>query len=309
MPRTTHLALSLIFCASLTPLLTPLAHAQIVDVAPKQDSSVAKASQRAERYPQFPQINFPQDSRVWALVSDLNVRVEPNPKAKVIAKLPIGTEVTVLSDPDKEPEMIQNSISAKWLRGRFTLNGSVREGYIWSGVLTRIRIKSVADDGTYFYLGMQGIKTDASRENDKMLNQIRAANNGVEIAKLSFIAPNEPHFNVAGASEGTQGLQGVNDVLMLNYIAQAHGFPYGEVIVFWTGTQFILGETAHKYIDTPVYDQSYWILPSEAGGKKGVIQWRHEAGESNLENNQPDKIISKETAEWIWTGSSMQKKM
>ncbi len=271
-------------------------------------SSDSPATNRAERYPQFQQINFPQNSKVWALVADLNVRAEPNPKAKVIAKLPIGTEVTILSNPEKEPEMIQNSISAKWLRGRFLLAGEQKEGYIWSGVLTQVRMKSVADDGTYFYLGMQGIKQDANRENEKMLNQIRAANNGVEIAKLSFIAPNEPQFSVSGVSEGTQGLTGVNDVLMLNYVAQACGFPYGEVIVFWTGTQFILGETAHKYLDTPVYDTAHWILPNEAGGKKGHFIWKHEAGESNEDASKPNKPQSSEVVSWMWTGSGLQKK-
>ncbi len=267
-----------------------------------------QALKRVERYALFPQINFSQNSKAWALVSDLNVRAEPNAKAKVIAKLPIGTEVTVLSNPDKEPDMIQNSINAKWLLTRFQLNGVSNEGYIWSGVLTQVRIKSVADDGTYFYLGMQGIKTDASRDNEKMLNQIRAANNGLEIAKLSFIAPNEPQFMVAGVSEGTQGLQGVNDVLMLNYVAQAHGFPHGEVIVFWTGTQFILGETAHKYLDTPVYDTAHWILPNEAGGKKGHIIWKHEAGESSEDASKPNKPQISEVVNWQWTGTALQRK-
>lgn len=267
-----------------------------------------KSLRRAERYPSLPQINFAQGSKVWALVADLNVRAEPNPKAKVIAKLPIGSEITVLSNPENEPETIQNSISAKWLRGRFTLAGEIKEGYLWSGVVTQMRIKSVADDGTYFYVGMQGVKTEAIRENERMLNQIRAANNGVEIAKLSFIAPNEPQYAVAGVSEGTQGLSGVNDVLMLNFVAHAGGFPHGEVIVFWTGTQFILGETAHKYLDAPVYDLAHWILPNEAGGKKGHLILHHEAGENSEDASKPSKPTSREVTSWLWTGNGMQKK-
>lgn len=274
-------------------------------------TSTEKPLRRAERYTNFPQINFAKGSKVWALVADLNVRAEPDVKATVIAKLPIGTEISVLSDPDKEAEMIQNSISAKWLRGRFNLAGEVKEGYLWSGVVTQVRIKSVADDGTYFYLGMQGIKTDASHENEKMLNQLRAANNGVEIAKLSFIAPNEAHYAVAGVSEGTQGLKDINDVLMLNYVAQAEGFPHGEVIVFWTGTQFILGQTAHKYRDTTAYDMAHWILPNEPSGKKGQIIWLHEMGDlpdGTAQPNKPGKPQSSEMVNWLWTGQALQKK-
>lgn len=284
-----------------------LCHAQ--SASPKPASASASAGTnlrtRTDAYPQAVQINFAQNSTVWTIASELNVREQADPKAKIVAKLPIGTEVLVLSKAEAEPDMTQNGISAKWLRGRFTLAGEKKEGYLWSGLLTAVRIKSVAEDGTYFFIGMQAIKPDAG--GGKMINQIRAANGGTELARLSFAAPNAPGFTFSGASEGAQGLAGVNDVLMLNFLPEACGLSYGETIVFWTGTNFILGETADKFSDPPVYAKADWILPGEPGGVKGQILWKQEAGDYGEDGKAP-QISSKASAVWVWNGSGMQKK-
>ena len=261
------------------------------------------AGSHDERYQSAPQINFEAGSRAWVLVADANLRALPDAKSPALARLPIGTEIKVLAD-DKHSGVnyTQNGLSANWLKVRLASGPQTNlEGYLWSGILSALRVASVVDDGTYFYFGIQAVQQQDGMVS-KVIGQVRAANHGVELARLQFVAPNRPHFSAAAQSLGNQGLANVNDVLSVSYEASACGEAYGEVLLFWSGTAFTAGETANRYADAPVFHHEKWILPQEPGGKKGVILWRMEAQE---DEGTP---LKKESAEWLWLDGKMQKR-
>lgn len=265
----------------------------------------AAADTRADRYEFHPQINFPPDSTVWTLIPDANVRAEPAITGAIIGKVPIGTEIVVQKSSEAGQDYTQNGLTSGWIKGSFRLDGEMREGYVWGGIVTQLRIRSTANDGVYLYAGIQSATDQDKQFADKATGRIHAARDGVELARLVFDAPNSTTHDAATLSEGSQGLTGVKDVLLINYQAQYCGANAGEVLLFWTGSKFILGKTITKFSDPPVFSIENVILPRDAGGKKGAILVRKEEGGANDETG---KVEHTEMASWNWTGSGLQKK-
>lgn len=211
----------------------------------------------------------------------------------------------VLKSSEAGQDYTQNGLTSGWIKGNFKLDGEMREGYVWSGIVTQLRVRSTANDGVYLYAGIQSATDQGKQFADKAMGRIHAVRDGVELAKMVFDAPNSTTHEAAALSEGSQGLAGVKDVLLINYQAQYCGANAGEVLLFWTGSKFVFGKTITKFSDPPVFSIETVILPKDAGGKKGAILVRKEEGGANDETG---KVEHTEMASWSWTGSGLQKK-
>jgi D-Tyr-tRNAtyr deacylase len=252
---------------------------------------------------------FSAGSQYFTLVSDANLRDHPGTQSKVLAKLPIGTPVTVLSV--SSDSLLLRGVKLPWVEVRAQISGSASiNGYIWGGFLALASIQTPDEEytpnrGVLYLTGVAAYE----EEQHQLTIQVRVAQGGKELSKAEFTTHGDlsyyPSFNVDFVP-----FSGVKALISVNYYYPACGYPSGNNLLFWRENNQLdkVLETTSISEGGIFYDSEEYILPTEKGGIGDHILVVKD--HSEFEEKGDDFVRSKQTYQIVvykWTGSKLVK--
>lgn len=245
----------------------------------------------------------------YSLVTDANIREKPSVQSNSLAKLPIGTAVTVKSVTTDS--LTIRGVKLPWVQVSFQAKtGGQITGYIWGGFLALAAIQTPVDEYTpnTGVLYMTGVAAFDEKKH-QLTVQVRAAKDGVELSKAEFNTQGDlsyyPSFEVSFES-----LKNVKAVLSVNYYFPACGYPSGNNLLFWQKNNQLTKvlETSSVSEAGIFYEVEEYILPSQRGGIGDHLIVTKDS--SAFEEGSDDYKRTTQTIGitlYKWTGSKLQK--
>jgi hypothetical protein len=248
---------------------------------------------------------FEKKQVVYLLADSVNIRKEPNSESGLVAKLPIGTKLTII-DKSRTASRI-NSILMPWYLVSF--NGK-EKGYVWGGKIALASFRSNRNPDIAFHFGMESV--DANTQMTSY--QIRVEQAGKELQRLSFKGFGGYQKRHTCINISNKGLDNVDDIIQVDGFAMSCGEDAGSIVFFWANNKLSYVERLHDIGDGGLFDRNYFVYPSDMEGKKGVVIKKQEEGEIVLDeqkvvswstsNVRYDKNI---TTTYKWDGSKLVK--
>lgn len=234
--------------------------------------------------PQFHNFHLPlANSSTYALFGDqVKFRAEPDSKSEVLALLKIGSEVQIIEKT--EITLFYNGIESPFYKVKY----QEQEGYILGGLIAIE--KKTFDAQTYLF----AFKLD--KEN--IILSIRMLNANSEFIEQDVVLVT-PQFNIKITDN--RGLDTVDTIIYINYLADACGIDGGGIYLFRTEDRLVKAIELIEVADGGVF----WftealIFPNETDGVQSKLVYRKEYGESIDEESNWVEVekVSREL-EWI----------
>ncbi len=220
----------------------------------------ASQAQTDEHYVDY-EDTFEEGSRQRLYGDRVVLRKSPSSEAVAIDTLAIGTEITILN---QRPETVTvNGREGHWYEVKY----GRKKGFIAGGL---IALTNVEKDGKYFLVIRAG-----SEEYTKVRCRVLQPD-GTFYGHESDL----PTLLFSLEVYGNRGIEGVENVVCINLMAEACGVDGGEIYLFSDGTS--LKEAMHtaKVVDGGVFwfDETL-IFPDEERTYDGAFLYEREFGE------------------------------
>jgi hypothetical protein len=253
---------------------------------------------------------FEAGGQSYTLVSDANLREKPTTQSTSLAKLAIGTPLTIIN-PTTDSLTIRG-VKLPWLyvKCQITGQGEVK-GYIWGGFLALAAIQSPADEYT-FNSGVLYLTGVAAYDEKKhqLTAQVRAAKDGKELSKVEFTTQGDLSYYPSFELFYYDRLKQVKAILELNYYYPACGYPSGNNLIIWKENNQMVKvlETSSVSDGGVFYDSEDFILPSQRGGigehiivTKDMSEFEEKDGDFVRTTQKVGIVLYK------WNGNTLQK--
>jgi len=221
---------------------------------------------------------FEKKQVVYLLGDSINVRQTPGTNGAVVARLPIGTPVTIL-EKSREASRI-NNILMPWYLVEF--NGK-QKGYIWGGKLALNSFRSNKNPDIVFHFG---IDKRGSEEGAYAQFQIRVEKEHKELQRLNFEAFGTEYKRHVCSNISNKGLSGVDDILQVDGYGEFCGDDSGTLVFFWTGTELIYVDRLFDLADGAYFARQTFVYPSDMEGEKETVIKKEQVGEILFEEEQ-----------------------
>ncbi len=217
---------------------------------------------------------FYKDSTYITLGENVNIRLNPDTAGKAIYQADIGEKIRILEDT--EISYTRNGYTANWYRVYYNNKGNKAEGYIWGGFLATQVIKSQTDEGVVFMYGItKVVKTEYY---DEVYINVRAVKQNKQLAKIEIRAVGGLRTYNSAETLGNKGVDGVKDILKINFSDGYCAGSFGDVYLFWDGTTLHHAKTLDEGFDAPYSATNKFFFPTDEKGKKGFIINKSESG-------------------------------
>lgn len=205
----------------------------------------------------------------------VNLRASPDTEAEVVATLPLGTDVDVVTQG--KPATIWG-ITAPWVQ--VTADGQT--GWLWSGLLTD-RFHALDDQGNGVVVGLRGLVVE-SEYSVRVSVEVGGRVDGkvLEPARSDLTIPTA--WTAQGVPFGLEvvrssGIPGADPVVRLHYSADFCGGLMGNLVWARHGDRMVHLATLPEGSDAPVFLRHELVFPGEEGGKPGVVMEVLQSGE------------------------------
>jgi len=246
---------------------------------------------------------FDKKQEVYLLADSVNIRKQPNAESAVVAKLPIGTKLTIL-DKSMTASNIKNIIMPWYL---VSFNGK-ETGYVWGGKIAMTSFRSNRNPDIVFHFGMDKVEEEVSSF------QIRVERSNRELQRLTFKGFSGYHKQHTCTNISNKGLSNVDDIIQVDGFAEACGEDAGSIVFFWSNNKLTYIEKLFDIGDGGLFDRHYFVYPADMEGRKDIIIKKEVEGESVMDetkqaswynnNVRYDKNIS---TNYKWDGSKLIK--
>lgn len=250
-------------------------------------------------------VTFLPKETVYLLADSVNLREEPRMDAKLVAKLPIGTALTVIRKSDVR--LTLNGFEMPWYEVK--VNGSKQKGFVWGGKIAMKSFRSTKNIDIVFHFGME------KEVDGRATYQIRVEQNHKELQHIAFEGMGSSLKPFAFTNFSNRGLTNVDDVIYVDLFSQACGDAGGAIVFFWTNSTLYNVRQLIDYSDVPVFATETFIYPSDMEGKKDAIILHEQEGEYIFEDEagttytDPEVRYSKDVlTTYRWDGKQLVKK-
>lgn len=252
---------------------------------------------------------FEIGSQYYTFVTDANLREQPNTQGKVLAKLPIATQVTIEAIASDSLEL--RGIKMPWLKVNCRpAGGPAVSGYVWGGFMALAAIQTPDEEymvnrGVLYLTGVTAYNADKH----EIAVQVRAALQGKELAKVEFTTSGDPSY-YPSFDLRFEPLKNVKAVLMVNYYYPACGYPSGNNLLFMLENNQLMRvlETSSISDAGVFYDSQEALLPSDRGGIGDHVVVMKD--QSEFEEKDNDFVRTKQSygiTLYKWTGTKLVK--
>jgi hypothetical protein len=153
---------------------------------------------------------FEKKQVVYLLADSVNIRKEPDTQSALVAKLPIGTKLTILNKSSTASRI--NNILMPWYLVAFN---EKETGYVWGGKIALASFRSNKNPDIVFHFGMEKIDENNS------IYQIRVQQGGKELQRLSFKGFSGYLKRHTCTNISNKGLSNVDDILQVDGYAES----------------------------------------------------------------------------------------
>lgn len=251
-----------------------------------------------------PYHQFEENAICYLIADNVNVREEASSKGKVVANIPIGTEVKILKKADQTLKL--NGFETNWYKVEFKTATGKQSGYVWGGLIADGWVTCNNDKSIKFMYGIASCKIEEkeyyTEYNIKI--QLRACKANKEIAKLEFETRGDLSIWHELKNYGSKGLSNVKDVLVFSVSQQMCAGINADETIFWDGSIFIFVLEQTPGGDAPYFSSDYLVYPEDEGGKKDRIFRIEQSGEVT-DNNDVLLDLDKKV-EYQWTGTELK---
>lgn len=224
----------------------------------------------------------------YLLADDVNVRSKAALKADIVTKIPIGTKLTLI-EMDKTSLKL-NGFNAPWYKVSFQEKGATQTGYIWGGFISLLAENHQLAGGELMLFGLSKIEKQKNSDYpDKVTMQVRICKDNKELQKLEYDGSGSSSTNRAVTISSSKGVNGIKNILNIEYSDNYCGGAFGNHIIFWNGKKLQLIKHLVSGADAPCYASEDFIFPEDEGGKAGLILLKSEAGcDEELEEGETE---------------------
>ncbi|MBU0487453.1 MAG: SH3 domain-containing protein [Bacteroidetes bacterium] len=253
---------------------------------------------------------FGNDSKVMLFGNNVNVRSGPGTENQVVAKLPIGHEMTIISHG--EDLFTVGDMEQYWYEVSFQFNEKELTGYVWGGLIAIVSIN--ASDGALLLFGL-GTKKDAEYG---WPGKVRIVKNGVltvendwDVIGTMFGSTTQYTYTVSAELRDKVPYTGVKDMIIITYTYEACGFENGDQLYFYNGSSLIYCCRATGASEAGLFrSSSKFTFSDEPGGEKGKIIVTTDSVEIeyNEETGEEKTSESQDIWEYVWDGNTITEK-
>lgn len=242
---------------------------------------------------------FYKDSTYYTLGENVNIRLNPDTAGKVLYQLGIAEKIRVVEDT-KIPYTL-NGYTANWYRVVFNNKGFKSEGYIWGGFIASQAIRSTGDKGiTYLYGVTKVIKQEYF---DDVYMNVRVVKENKQLVRIELKAVGGLFTYNSAESLGNKGIEGITDILKINFSDGYCAGAFGDIYLFWDGTSLHHAKTLTEGFDAPYSATNKFIFPTDEKGKKGLIINKSESG--FYSDDDKFHLESSEKITYKWDGTKL----
>jgi hypothetical protein len=249
-------------------------------------------------------ITFEPKETVYLLADSVNLREEPRMDAKLVAKLPIGTALTIIRKSDAR--LMLNGFEMPWYEVK--VNGSKQKGFVWGGKIAMKSFRSTKNTDIVFHFGLE------KEIEGTAWYQVRVEKNHKELQHIAFEGMGSAAKPHSFTNFSNRGLTNVDDVIYVDLFSEACGDAGGSIVFFWANGTLYNVRQLIDYSDVPVFETETFIYPSDMEGKKDVIILHEEEGEYIFEDEagttyaEPEVNYSKDSlTTYRWDGKQLVK--
>ena len=253
-----------------------------------------------------------EEGEIVLLYGDkVNVRDKASVNGKVVAQLPIASEVNIIS-VDEGNYLTQNGYREEWYKVEYTgSDGKTGEGYIWGGLISKTAyIGDIMGNGKKItvLVGVTSIK-----EYNLYIN-VRLVQNGKIIAESGDLpAFINPLFDTSVLGH-TVAIEIIHNAvftpaakpIVIGFDYGACDCPYGEVIVLYDGKKLYYVTTAMG-VGNEMFSQDFEIIYPDGKKLKNTIKIDTTTIELDEEGNEVSNKKKSESYEWTGSGTKLVK--
>lgn len=230
---------------------------------------------------------FKPGMTVYLLGNDVKLRSKPSTDAEVIKLLKIGAEAVII-EKTRETLVIAGQ-EKPW----YKINQGGQPGYVWGGLISLTMLKDKTNGDAFFLFGL-------NRKENKLFLETRYVVSGEQKAQLSF-----PLIGYEFSLEalGTKGCNNIDNILMIDYIAEACGVEGGESYVFLNKEKLYHIKDMTSYADAEYGESNALIFPNDPEGRKGLIIHHY----SGAEDEGDDYIEKTSTRFYKWDDGKLRR--
>jgi hypothetical protein len=231
----------------------------------------------------------------------VNVRKSPSVSSEKLVQLPIGTTVYALQNSEQKYSV--NGFEDTWYRVKLTYRDTLYNGYVWGGFLSADTAESLIAGDMYYMLTPSGMQKEDGW--DQLYVHLRLLRGQQELARIEFKAVGSVSTWHAIHPLGNRGVNGIKEVIRVEFSDGYCGGAAGEVIFFWDGNKLHFVKELMNGFDAPAFYHEDLIFPADSGGKAGTILFTARGGEYNDEGIEILDINEKQ--KFVWNGKSLIK--
>lgn len=223
----------------------------------------------------------------------------------IVDSLSFGSGVTIQQQTESI-ESIKN-IYAPWMKVKATVNGKMKEGFIWLGAFC---LNKRSSSGVNFYYGLERIVFEKIKGYSYpkfyiVLKVADAENKIITTKEFKTDGGESSAFNEI-KSLGNTKLENLKDVIRISFGGEACGIPTNYYYFGFTGDKLLNLPGKYSVGDAGIFNHSETLLfPHEKGGEPGKIIKLIEdeevpEAEMDKENPKTKKTNAKEV--YLWNG-------
>jgi hypothetical protein len=229
-----------------------------------------------------PNYDLNNGEKYYLFGNDVKFREQPNLESGIIEFIKIGAEITVLEK--SEQKLKYNGIESPF----YKIDYKGKVGYVLGGLISLE--KRNFNGFTYLF-------TYKKIEN-KYLISIRSLNKDLEVIEAnSTLMTSDFSINIYN----NKGLDDIENILYVNYLAEACGIDGGGIYFFRTKERLIKSFEVCQVSDAGIYWlEERLIFPNDKNGVKGKIVYQKDTG--THEDEETNWIEIKKTSrevQWI----------
>jgi hypothetical protein len=238
---------------------------------------------------------FPLNQKHRLFADQVNVRAEPSDKGRVMAVLPIGTEVTPLEEGTGEHSL--KGLTAPWYKVAYRHQGKAASGFVWGGLIAKGFRES---GGLLFLYGIALRDPNNSEAGFSTLVRVARANKQIASAQANEGVGFDSSAELTLA--GGRGLKTVQNIFVVHFQQEYCGGAGNRLFFFWDGRKLQHVHSSVDGADAPVYATEKQVFPDEKGGRPDHIRIQRESGD--MDN---PASVEKEDFWLRWSGSRLEK--
>lgn len=262
-----------------------------------------------DQVPTYSMGRFQKGDGVTVFADTVNLREAPNLKAKVLRTLPIGSVVTIRSEP--QGLLTVDGVPAEWYEVLADVSGDGVLGFVWGGFLA-LGSSDWREDGRNLRL-VVGI---VAREMYEFIAEARVLEGGKIIARSRFPlvqtemgASNKYDYGIELRPFEEGSLPGSRRVFWLHMFYEACGYTRGQRLIFWNGRDLLLSPVANSVSDAGVFSvSSEFVFPEAQPSPKEPLLSVKTTEIMEEENTAVEKVQDFILRDGAWIEGELHKK-